>query len=303
MIAHLSLRIVASIFTLATVLAPTHPQARPAAAASAAIQMRHISIVTMGSGKPVVLIPGLSSPRAVWDDVAPTLAQTHRVILVQINGFAGDDPRGNLVPGVLDGVIADLHDYLTREKLTGAAIVGHSLGGLIAMKLAILHPADAGRLMIVDSLPFYGRLFGPTMTPAMLEPRAAAMRDAIKGRYGQAADVAGAEAVADQMALKPESRAKVKAYAVASDPRVTAQAMYEDLTVDLTPQLSRIGVPVTVVVPYHDALPQAQVDALYRSAYTGTPDLSMVEIGDAAHFVMLDQPQRFAAAMTVFLAK
>ena len=54
--------------------------------------MDHISIETIGKGSPVILIPGLSRPRAVWDGVAPELAKTHRVILVQVNGFGGDDP-------------------------------------------------------------------------------------------------------------------------------------------------------------------------------------------------------------------
>jgi pimeloyl-ACP methyl ester carboxylesterase len=61
-------------------------------------RLDHISIVTEGSGSPVVLIPGLSTPRAVWDGIAPELARSHEVILVQVNGFAGDSPGENLKP-------------------------------------------------------------------------------------------------------------------------------------------------------------------------------------------------------------
>ena len=89
--------------------AASAPTTRPA---SAEQRLAHISVVAMGSGSPIVLIPGLSSPRAVWDGIAPKLAASHRVYLVQLNGFAGDDPGANLQPGVLDGVVADLHTYL-----------------------------------------------------------------------------------------------------------------------------------------------------------------------------------------------
>ena len=304
MISHLPLRLAASAIALGAVLpsAPARCQtATLATAAAAVVQMEHVSIVSIGRGSPVVLIPGLSSPRATWDEVAPALAVQRRVVLVQINGFAGDDPRANLKPDVLDGVVADLHAYLAREKLTGAAVVGHSLGGLVALKLAIAHPTDTGRLMIVDAMPFYGRLFGPTATPAMLEPRAAAMRDQMAGTYGKPADPAAGEAVADRLALKPASRVKVRTWVAAADPRVSAEAMYEDLTTDVTAQLHTITVPVTLVLPYNDDLPQAKVDALYRAAYAGTPHLTVVEVPDAAHFVMLDQPARFQQAVETFL--
>ena len=86
-----------------------------------------------------------------------------------------------------------------------------------------------------------------------------------------------------------------------ADPRVTGQAMYEDLTTDVTADLPRIAVTVTLVVPYKDAASQAKADALYRDAYTGAPHLTVVEVADSAHFVMLDQPAAFTAALATFL--
>eukprot|EP01035_Chromulina_nebulosa_P061256 gene61256-83791_t len=129
----------------ATTLDPAAaPAARSAAVATPAPEQRmdHISIVALGSGSPVILIPGLASPRAVWDGVASDLARTHRVILVQVNGFGGDDPGANLKPGILDGIVADLHAYQAKNALTGAAMVGHSMGGLVGMMLARAHPGD-----------------------------------------------------------------------------------------------------------------------------------------------------------------
>ena len=126
--------------------------------------MDHISVTETGKGSPVILIPGLSSPRAVWDGVVPELAKSHRVILVQVNGFAGDDAGANLKPGVLDGIVRDIHAYVAQHKLQGAAVVGHSMGGLVGLMLAKAQPGDVGKLMIVDSLPWYGMLFGPGAT-------------------------------------------------------------------------------------------------------------------------------------------
>ena len=112
------------------------PPTTPAAAPAPAQQMEHISVTAIGRGSPVILIPGLASPRAVWDGVVVDLARTHRVYLVQVNGFGGDDPRANLQPGILDGIVADLHTLVTRERLRDAAVVGHSMGGLVGLMLA-----------------------------------------------------------------------------------------------------------------------------------------------------------------------
>ena len=295
------LRLAASALTLGIVLQPaTSHDATPAPT----MQMPHISVVVSGKGSPVILIPGLSSPRAVWDGIVPTLAKTHRVYVVQVNGFGGDAPGANLSPGVLDGVVADLHAMIGKEGIAGTAVIGHSMGGLVAMMLAKAHPADAGRLMIVDSLPYIGTLFSPAATVAMVEPQAKAMRDMQAAGYGKPADDAMATATANRLALKPASRAKVVSWVKTADPRVSAQAMYEDMTTDLRPAMKAIATPITLIYPWNDAGPaKAAADALYKTAYAEAPHVTFVDIGDAAHFVMLDQPAAFDTAVTGFLAR
>lgn len=285
--------------------APAVATAKTTASAptSAEVRLPHISITTVGKGSPVVLIPGLSSPRAVWDGIVPRLAAKHQVILVQVNGFAGDDPGANLTPGLLDGAVADLHGYLSQRKLTGVPVIGHSMGGLLTLMLAKAHPGDVGRGMIVDALPFIGTIFAPGATVAGIEPQAAAMRDRMAASHGQPPNIAFVEATANGLALKPESRAKVKQWMLATDARVSAQAMYEDMTTDVTTDLPKIAAPLTVVVPFGGRLSEEQAKAMYGAAYATAPNAKIVTVGDSAHFVMLDQPAAFAAAVTAFLGK
>lgn len=273
------------------------------AAAPAPVRMDHISVQSIGSGAPVILIPGLSSPRAVWDGVAPALVKGHRVLLVQVNGFGGDDPGANLKPGVLDGVVADLDSYIARNKLTGAAVVGHSMGGLVGLMLAKAHPADVGKLMVVDSLPYIGDIFLPGATVAQVEPQARLMRDKEVASYGKPADVAAATATANGLALKPDSRAKVIAWVKQADPRVTGEALYEDMTTDLRPDMAAIATPITLVYPWSANLPEDKAGAFYKAEYAKAPNVTFVPVGDSAHFVMLDQPAAFQQALDAFLAK
>jgi pimeloyl-ACP methyl ester carboxylesterase len=264
--------------------------------------MGHISIEQAGSGPAVILIPGLSSPRAVYDGIVPELARTHTVYTVQVNGFAGEDPAQNLQPGILDGTVEDLHRFIADNALKAPRVIGHSMGGLLGLMLARAHPEDVGALMVVDALPYVGDIFVPGATVAQVEPQAKAMRDAMAGAYGKPADTATAAAIAASQALKPESRTTVAGYIAQADPRVAAQAMYEDMTTDLRPAMAAIETPVTLVYPWSAAMPQERADAFYRAEYAGAPHVAFVPVADSGHFVMLDQPQAFAAAVEAFLA-
>jgi pimeloyl-ACP methyl ester carboxylesterase len=280
---------------------PAHCKA-PATASAAEERLPHISVQSRGNGTPVVLIPGLSTPRAVWDGVAPELARDHRVLLVQVNGFAGDDPAGNLQPGVLDGIAADLSAYLTSHHLGRARVIGHSMGGLAALKFAQAHPDQVDRVMVVDALPFFAVLMDPNASVEAVKPTAEMMRTKIAATYGKPADPATIQANVSSLALKPESIVKMKQWAAAADARVTAEALYEDLTTDLRPQLSGLAAPITVIVPWSSqGFGQDATLAFYKRQYAAAPKVSFVGVGDAGHFVMLDQPQAFAAAVDAFV--
>lgn len=271
---------------------------------SAEVRLGHISIVKRGRGSPVVLIPGLGSPREAWDGVIDGLLASNSVYLVQVNGFGGDAPGANLRPGILEGVIADLSMYLAREKVGRIKLAGHSMGGLAALMFARAHPAQVERLLIVDALPYFPVLLargGPEPTPAQVEPIARMMRDTVAKRFGKPIDPATMKGDVDALAVKPASRVRMAEYAARADPRVTAQLLYEDMSTDMRPALKKLALPITVVVPWSDGgFGKERTLAFYRRQFVGTPDIRFVDIADSGHFVMLDQPKAFADALGLF---
>ena len=293
---------------LAAIATPLPAIARPALVAALAtpeIRMNHISIVTMGKGSPVVLVPGLASPRAVWDGVAADLAKSHRVYLVQVNGFGGDAPGANLQPGLLDGIVADLSAALVRDQAAPVRFVGHSMGGLLALKFAKNYPRQVERLMIVDALPDFAVLLargGPMPTQAQIEGAAAMMRTATAARYGKPMTAEVVAAGVDSMALTEAARTRMRSWAEIADARVAGQAIYENMTTDLRPALATIATPITVVVPWTaSSFGKDRTLAFYATQYTGAPKVKFVPIAEAGHFVMLDRPTEFRAALEAFL--
>ena len=90
--------------------------------------------------------------------------------------------------------------------------------------------------------------------------------------------------------------------ALASDLRVVAQAMYDDMLTDVRPDLASFVAPLTMLYPQDDRLmTPADASAEYTKAYAGANTAKLVRIPGSYHFIMQDQPVAFAAALDAFL--
>lgn len=287
------LKIFAALFLL--LFAATHAIAAPAAP--------RFTVTVEGEGPDVILIPGLASSSAVWEATGARLSAHHRVHLIQVSGFAGTPAAGN-AEGLVAAPLAEaLAAYISEQHLGTPTVIGHSLGGETGLMLAARHPELVGRLMAVDALPFYSLLFNPAATPEAVRPQADQMRDALLAMSPDQAQTAGAAAIA-RLVKTESARPAPIGWSNASDRGVVARAMHELVVTDLRPELGHIAAPVTVLYA-HDPLygiPAEAVDTLFRSAYEGVPQLRLERVDNSFHFIMLDQPEAFAAAVDRFLA-
>jgi len=272
----------------------------PAPAQAQDFTPTRFSVEVRGAGPDVILIPGLGSSRDVWAAEAEALVATHRVHLVQVAGFAGQ-PVGVPAGEVIAPLVEELARYIEANDIERPAVIGHSMGGFSGLMLARRHPESVGRLMIVDSLPFFSAMFGPQITAAAVEPQARMMRDQISAMDDAA--FAAQQAGGVRRLVKTEARqGEVVAWSIASDRATFAQAMYEVMTTDMRPEVAAVTAPITVVYAYDPAMgPEAMVDGLYRGGYASAPNVNFTRIDGAFHFVMFDQPAAFRAAVAAFL--
>lgn len=261
---------------------------------------QRFSVETRGAGPDVIFIPGLGSSREVWGPQAEALAATHRLHLVQVAGFAGA-PATDATNAVLEPMVEELAAYIEANTAAPPAVIGHSMGGLTGLMLARRHPERVGRLMIVDSLPFFSVMFGPQLTAASVDPQARAMRDQIAA-LDDATFAAQQRMGAARLVKTQARRESVVSWSLASDRVTFAQAMYEVMTTDMRAEVASVAAPITVVYAYDPAMgPEAMIDGLYRGGYAAAPNVRFVRIDGAYHFLMFDQPDAFAAAVADFL--
>jgi pimeloyl-ACP methyl ester carboxylesterase len=260
-----------------------------------------ITVMVRGQGPDVVLIPGLACSSAVWDATAARLEGRYRLHIIQVAGFAGSPPRANAQGPVIQPTVDAIDVYIKTNKLKSPKVIGHSMGGLMGLLLADQHPEDVGSLMIVDSLPFFGVLFG-TNDAAAATPQAAAIRDSILAET-QDAYAEGERQALHTLVKSPVGYKAATGWAIASDKSVVARAMYEDMITDIRPKLHEIKTPVTLLYPWDAStgLPQAAVDGLYQQSFAPLPNKTIVRIDGSFHFIMFDQPDAFAAQVDAFV--
>ena len=268
----------------------------------AAFQSERIIVETRGVGPDVILIPGLASTSAVWDRTARALEGRYRVHLVTVRGF-GDVPPSANGSGLVGGpAAAEVRRYIAEQGLRRPAVIGHSMGGQIALRVAADAGPRVGRVMVVDASPFFPSLISAGATTGDVEPLA---RLASQGLllFGDEALKTQAGAMGADMGGAADSLFGTLGWQ-GGDRRTLAQGLYEVMTVDLRARLPAITAPVTVVYGWSadDRSPRSHIDGLFRAGYRSLPHPAAFErIEGAEHMVMIDQPRRFQAAVERFL--
>lgn len=247
------------------------------------------SVEVRGSGPDVILIPGLASSRSVWSATVAAVPG-YRYHLVQVAGFAGEPVRGNASGRVVSGVADEIAGYIAAKGLKRPALVGHSMGGTVALMVAARHPEAVGKAMVVDMTPQPAGFVGSTASNVR------ALADTLQGLTATPGGRRLVESAMEMfVGVQPADRR--------SDTDVVARATHELAVTDLTDDLRRIQAPLTVVyaVPSPEQRPALQ--ASYQSAYRQKRDARLVRVDGSGHMIMLDQPAKFRSELKAFLSR
>lgn len=242
-----------------------------------------------GAGPAVILIPGLASSGEVWQGTVQHLCGPRQCHVLTLAGFAGEPAiDGKLLPQVEN----QLADYIATRKLGKPVVIGHSLGGFVAMRFAAAHPDMVGKLVIVDSLPALGATQVPDITAGQLEQMATTMRDRMLAS-DDAAYAASQRLAVATMASKPEDVDRIAGWGLRSDRKAVAGAMHELMASDLRNDLARIKAPTLVLgtwVAYREFAPRDAIEHVYKAQYAKLPGVKVEMADSARHFIMYDDP-------------
>ena len=249
-------------------------------------------------GEPVVLVHGLGGCAANWVDVGPLLAQTRRVLVPELPGHGFSTPLP-AVPNL--SVLAERVGLIAeRERALPAAFVGHSLGALVALRLALRRPDDVNAIVLAAAAGIsstsrrarYGlRILGIIGPRRLVAPWADSVAGSPFLRYA----VFGHWGASDPLILSPEAvQGFLEGTRLTSDSVSAARAVVAD---DARQELHELRCPTLVLWGARDN----QLRLVDAFEFARRLDAPLRVIADCGHLLIGERPDLCAEAIETFL--
>lgn len=250
-----------------------------------------INVLDEGEGHPLVLLHGLGGCWRDWEPQLDALRDRYRVVAIEHRGHG----RSSRAPGPVttDLFAADVAGVCRALGIDHAWVVGLSMGGMVAQKLALAEPDLVEALVLCDTGTHLGERAG-----AWLRDEAARVR--AEGFIDARGEVEGSTIWSRYtLAHQPEvARTNIRE-SQSTDPDCWAEAALAVAAHDTRDAVARIACPTLVVWGEEDGALPVELAAPLAAAVGGAPT---VVIPDAGHVCNLEQPAAFDRAVGGFLA-
>lgn len=257
-----------------------------------------------GKGTPMILIPGLSSAGEVWKGTVDHYRSRFECHVLTLAGFAGVPAlEGPFLQRVRDDVAA----YIRTKKLGKPVIVGHSLGGFLALDIAGKYPDLVRSAVIVDAYPFLPAVMMPTATREQALQYADMIRKQMSAQGQEDYERYVKSGVSTRaMVSKDADFETVTEWGLKSDRKAVMEALVEMMTTDLRPELEAIRAPVLVLGSWAGYKQYTTPEKTMANLMAQYEKLEGVEIAlseSGRHFLMWDDAPWMFAEMDRFLGK
>ena len=251
------------------------------------------SVEISGTGsKSIVFIPGFASSGGVWDDTRVMYEKDFICYTLTMEGFAG-------VPAQQDPTFKSWEDaiasYIKDSGMNKPIIIGHSMGGGLAMALAADYTDLISKIVVVDGLPCLAALMDPSFK-TQEENDCNEMITRITGMSDEQFLASQRNTISSLVADTTKLKTVLK-WSMASD-RNTFAKMYCDFSnIDLREKIANIQCPALILMESYFANFKPQINDQFKNLKTA--DIRYADKG--LHFIMYDNPEWYKAQLTDFI--
>ncbi len=260
-------------------------------------QQLPFNVEIVGHGDPVLLFPGFTCTGEVWAETVDQLKETHECHIFTFAGF-GDVPA--IEKPWLSKIKTGIEHYIEENKLSKPDLVGHSVGGTLALWLASDRPDTYGQLVLVDAIPATAAIMMPNVKNEDItydNP----YNDQMLNMSTDEFKIVAAQMAAG-MTLNEEKRDQLEKWIRIADRKTYVYGFTDLLKLDLRDQLDKIKTPVTILAatePYG----KETVAKNYKAQYANLADYKIFFAENSAHFIMYDRPAWFLEKIKEAFAK
>jgi pimeloyl-ACP methyl ester carboxylesterase len=250
-------------------------------------QEKSFNVEITGKGNPILLFPGFSCTGDVWNETVKELSKNYECHVFTFAGFGTVDP---IETPWLETIKNDVSTYVARKKLQKPTIIGHSMGGSLALWLASTNENTYKKLIIVDGLPSIGALMIPNFTPESVSYENPFSKQQL------AMDDKAFKQMATQMAagmtFTKEKQPTLVSWMQQADRKTYVYGYVDLMKLDLRETIQNIKIPVTIMAAV-SMYPRKQVEELYTKQYQKLAKKDIIYVDDSAHFIMFDKQNWF----------
>jgi pimeloyl-ACP methyl ester carboxylesterase len=257
------------------------------------------AVEVSGKGPPMILIPGGMSSGDVWKGTVAHYAGRYECHVLTLAGFAGQ-PASDVTP-FLASVREAIATYIRQHGLERPVVVGHSLGGFLALSLATEHPGLVGKLVIVEGVPAPGA----TRNPEASAEERKAMGQRLADAYAAAGEAERRRSIAT-MAESPAHVDLITSWGMASDTATVRKALTEIVMGDVRAELVKIETPALVLASPAGggaSSDREDVERMFRLQFANMKAWQLELAPRARHFIMYDDPAWMFEKMDKFLGR
>ncbi len=230
----------------------------------------------------MVLIHGLGGSAAIWDDILPYLQNTFQVYTFELSGHGKTQP---IVNPSITAEVGRLREFLKANDIVYPTLVGHGMGGMIALQYSLDHPADVHRLIVMDSAP-------RQMADQEVKTHVA---DELMNNYDRFVATRYLNMSKDEAVSQ-----KVVDIALRTDSASFISLLMSSFDFDLTKRLRTLSVPMLVIgSEFMFPDPDNSQQVLKSLGWANARSLTFKRI-DSGHFMMLERPVYTASVLLAF---
>jgi pimeloyl-ACP methyl ester carboxylesterase len=268
------------------------------------VEGRRVGITTTGDGPPVVLLHGIGRDRGDWRTIAPALAERFTVHAIDIEGFGASEPWGASI-SLASMARAVRSTLVAVGEHRPVRLVGNSMGGAVALRIAADDPSTVERLVLISPAGF-GRdamlglrlLTVPVLGQALLALDASPLSLRLHALLVDREPTARALAAASAHRLR--HRGMRRQYLQVVRDLGAWSGIREDWRREVLDALAAAGLPTLVLWGDRDTvLPHAHLAAVQQAV----PHAETLLLPGLGHMPQLEQPERIARLLTDFLTR
>lgn len=257
-------------------------------------QNKSIQLERNGSGQAIIFLPGFTCPGDVWDETIAELGNKFEYIKVTYPGFGGVDPIS--IPWY-GSIKSELKAFIVENDLSDIIIIGHSMGGMLAMDIAADLQEKVSKMVLVDALPCIRQVMMPDVSEEYItfdNPYNNSMMAMADSTFEK-----NARLMANGM-TNDESRIDLLTkWIVESDRETYVYGYTELLKLDLRNKIGNVSAKTLVISA--DFIGEDLVLKSLDSQYEKLKNKEIKIAKNSKHFIMFDQPEWFVNELNDFL--